>query len=299
MRTLESQREAWRRIPVDDRAYLDTGGLLLLEDRVLLFVAQEMERRRYSGWRNDGNLWRTHMGLDSVTGKRILDYGCGMGIESVQYARSGNRVVIADINEDTVLLAARVMNLYGLERVWQFVIDMEFPFLALDEGEFDMIVMNGVLHHIEDPVPVVREMHRWLAPGGELRVLVYTDRGWRMATGTEPPEDVTDHPERETFVRWGDAVGDWADWYDRDRLEQRFGEWFTVREWHYVTPDDRYAVAILDRRDRPVQAGDGSHTEYGGPAHYRHGSHVVNGGPAHDIHDRQVSHGGPAAGSGQ
>lgn len=248
MRTLESQREAWQRIPVDDRAYLDTAGLMQLEDRVLLYVAQDMERRRYSGWRNNQNFWRTYMGLDSITGERILDYGCGMGIEAVQYARMDNRVVIADINESTVLLANRVMNLYGLEPVWTFVIDMEPPFLAIDDSEFDMIVMNGVLHHIEDPVPVVRQMQRWLAPGGELRVMVYSDRGWRLATGTEPPEDVTEHPERETFVRWGDQVGDWADWYNGDRLEERFGEWFSVREWRYITPDDRYGIAIMDRR---------------------------------------------------
>jgi ubiquinone/menaquinone biosynthesis C-methylase UbiE len=249
MRTFESQREAWRRIPVDDAAYLDVSDLLQLEDRVLLHVAQDMERRRYVGWRNHDNLWRQHMGLDSVTGKRILDYGCGFGIEAVQYARNDNRVVIADQNNDTVLLAERVMYLYGFEPVWHYVIDVASPpFLAVDDSEFDLIVMNGVLHHIEDPVPVVREMHRWLAREGELRVMVYTDRAWCMATDTEPPADVTDHPAREKFVRWGDEVGDWADWYNRERLEQRFGEWFTVREWHYITPDDRYGIAIMDRR---------------------------------------------------
>jgi SAM-dependent methyltransferase len=106
-------------------------------------------------------------------------------------------------------------------------------------------VMNGVLHHIEHPVPVVEQMARWLAPGGELRVMVYSDNGWRAATGTEPPADVTDHPARERFVRWGDELGDWADWYSEARLAERFGAWFDVERFRYIAGHGWYATALL------------------------------------------------------
>lgn len=249
MRTWQSQREAWQRIPVDEVGYFDAGTLAGLPYGQLLEIVRKMEHDRYGGWRNRDGLWREHMGLDSITGRRVLDYGCGLGIEALQYAKGGNAVAVADINLASVLLAERVLVLHGYDPVAAFKIGEEPPgrLPGARDGEFDLVVMNGVLHHIEDPYPAVREAHRVLAPRGELRVMVYTDAGWRRATETEPPADVTGHPRRGDFVRWGDAVGDWADWYNGQRLEVRFGEWFRLREWHYIA-DGQYGIGIMEKQ---------------------------------------------------
>ena len=70
----------------------------------------------------------------------------------------------------------------------------------------------------------MKAMHGWLRPGGELRLMVYSDEAWRLATGTEPPMGkVEDHPDFELFWQTWDAIGGYADWYDRDMLERRFG----------------------------------------------------------------------------
>jgi SAM-dependent methyltransferase len=107
--------------------------------------------------------------------------------------------------------------------------------------------MAGVLHHCTDPVAVMQEVATWLEPGGEVRLMVYSDQGWRLATGTEPPDDVAAHPARTQFVRFMDEVGDWADWYDGPRLAARSGRWFTVKDVRYITPDQRYLTATLVR----------------------------------------------------
>jgi len=109
--------------------------------------------------------------------------------------------------------------------------------------------MNGVLHHIFQPYPVVRAIHESLINDGELRLMLYSDIAWRIATNTEPPEDVTNNPMRKTFVRTMDGVGEWADWYDADRIEKRFGSLFTIEEFSYITSDDRYCTAILKRKE--------------------------------------------------
>lgn len=258
MRTWETQRQAWERIPVDDLGYFDTAELLQMSDRELYAWAYKFEQVRYRGWRNDRGLWREHMGLDREHG-RVLDYGCGAGIEAVQYASAGNEVSVADINQGSLDLAARVMEVSGAGAPWStHLIRQDSPgkLWGAADGQFDLVAMNGVLHHIEDPLPAVAEVHRVLREHGELRVMVYTDMGWRLATGEDPPEDVTDHPLREAFVRWGDAVGDWADWYDADRLEQRFGQLFELREWYYIASvadglppgHGRYGIGVMEKR---------------------------------------------------
>jgi SAM-dependent methyltransferase len=50
--------------------------------------------------------------------------------------------------------------------------------IELPDGMFDVVSSHGVLHHIEDPVPVVSEFFRLLKPGGEVYVMLYTERLW-------------------------------------------------------------------------------------------------------------------------
>lgn len=249
--SFEAQREAWRRIPVDEYGYFDATELARLPQHQFLEVVREFEYCRYHSWRNAGGAWRREMGLDDLAGKKVLDYGCGAGIEALQYARRGNQVSIADINTGSLALATRVLSVEDCRPVHAWLVSPEPPFIPAAPGSFDVVVMNGVLHHIPDPVPVVREVARWLPPGGEFRVMVYTDRGWRAATGTEPPEDVAGHPKRTEFVRWGDRVGDWADWYDESRLARRFGEWFTVERFTYIADgvmQGTYGIGLLRKK---------------------------------------------------
>ena len=247
-RSVESQRQAWARIPVDEQGYFDAAELLALPDADLLRLAGAAEDARYGGWRNTGGLWREKMGLDVRHGQ-VLDYGCGLGLEALQYARAGNAVTVADQNPAAVALAVRLLALHGCPAAGAHIVPDGPAFIRVPDETFDLVVMNGVLHHIEDPAPVVRAAARWLPPGGELRVMVYTGRAWERITGTPPPVDVAGHPARERFVRWGDEVGDWADWYDQARLEARFGQWFDVEEFTYIADWGQYGTGRLRKRE--------------------------------------------------
>lgn len=255
MRTWETQRAEWERLPVDDLGEYQTGPELdLMSDFELRVWTGKFERVRYTGWRNCGNLWRQHMGLDECHG-RVLDYGSGCGIEALQYARSGNQVSLADINSGSLAFAQRVLHVHGYQAQSAVVVEEPGLLPSVPDGWFDMVVMNGVLHHIPDPLPSVTEVHRVLRPGGQFRVMVYTDMYWRLVTGSEPPEDVEGHPQRELFVRATDPVGDWADWYDGDRLQSRFGALLPLQDWQYIgfsadglpQGQGRFGIGIMEK----------------------------------------------------
>jgi len=247
--TFDSQRRAWSRPPVDDVGYISSSELLKLSNVGLRDMIANLERVRYRGWRNHDNLWREVLGLDDTRGLRVLDYGCGVGVVALQYARNDNRVWLADIVLNNLRLARRVLEVHGYWPEGELVISGEPPFTAMNPGTVNVIHCVGVLHHIPEPRPVVDAMHRWLAPDGELRLMLYSDNGWRIMTGTEPPDDVTNHPEREKFVRGFDSVGDWADWYDEPKVTRLFGDLFVVDRFRYLTPDWRYIALVLRRKD--------------------------------------------------
>lgn len=241
----EAHRAAWASIPVDDEGYVPGASLLGLDDVDLTALVERVRAARYGGWRNDGGRWVQAMRLESAAGLRVLDYGCGIGVEALEFAIAGARVSVADINQSSVDVAVRVLALGDFTPEHALLLAAESPHLPPGLPLFDVVHMSGVLHHIQDPVPVVREIAGALRPGGELRVMVYSDRGWRDITGTETPQDVTGHPERMRFVRHFDQVGDWADWYDAARLESRFGRWLDVTDVQYITPSGHYLTATL------------------------------------------------------
>jgi len=244
----ENQRRAWSSPPVDDVGYIPSAHLMQHTDAELRAVIDRMRDTRYTGWRNYRGLWRDVFGLDTTTGRRILDFGCGVGMEAAEFARAGNEVDVADISVDNLHLAARVVRLYSERTPIEYEVSGQPPYL-LPARDYDVFHCSGVLHHLPHARGIMELAWRALVPGGEVRLMVYSDEGWRLYTGSEPPEDVTTHPAFYTFVRAFDGVGDYADWYDRNKIERLFGDLFAVERLEYLTPNGRYLGAVLRRRD--------------------------------------------------
>jgi SAM-dependent methyltransferase len=244
--TFATQVQEWSRPPVDGVGYISSTDLLALPDHELRRMIDAMRRTRYdvNQWRNWRGKWRDLMGLDRYVGK-VLDYGCGVGVESLELAMSGNEVVVADIVQTNIDVTARVLRLYGYA-VYNASLIGETQTVALRPGSYDAFHCNGVLHHCVAPRLVMEEAHALLSDHGEARIMVYSDQGWRWATGEDPPDDdVREHPRFETFVRAFDAVGMHADWYDESKIKRLFGDLFEIERFDYITQDGRYCVAVL------------------------------------------------------
>lgn len=248
MTTFAEQKKAWANPPVDDVGYISSTRLLTFSDDELIKLIRKMWEARYYGWRNFDNHWREILALDDTSEKIVLDYGCGVGLESLEYARTNNEIYVSDIVPENILLTERVLNIFGHAAKGAFAIQNRRPYISgINDGLLDVVHCSGVLHHIPKPVPVVAQMSKWLKSGGELRLMLYTDAAWRLTTRTEPPDEVTDDPNFMTFVRAMDGVGKYADWYDRQRLEDRFGEWFKIKRFRYITTNQMYLAAALER----------------------------------------------------
>lgn len=244
---------SWSRPPVDDLGYFEASDMLTWSDFRLMGALEGMRRARYEGPRNHSGLWRRMMGLD-FTGRRVLEYGCGVGMEAAELAGAGNKVTIADISTENIELARRVMALLGAPAYSSVRVGQDWPFFNCPPAEFDVVNCSGVLHHIRKARLTVERFHEVLRPEGELRLMVYSDEGWRLATDTEPPPDNADleaHPRFERYVRWMDGVGDYATWYDEAKINRLYGDLFKVDEFAYLTPDRRFCAAVLIKKDTP------------------------------------------------
>jgi SAM-dependent methyltransferase len=127
----------------------------------------EVERHRYTEYAP----WMPEvMGFDKFNGKRLLEVGCGMGTDLLQFARGGAVCTGVDLTPRSIEITRHRFALYG-ERGDFIISDGER--LPFDDESFDVVYSNGVLHHTPDTAGAIREVHRVLRAGGTAKVMLY------------------------------------------------------------------------------------------------------------------------------
>jgi len=102
--------------------------------------------------------------LGDVTGKTILDFGCGSGENALLLARRGARVIGVDISTALLTLASRRLALNGLGDAAEFMVGSAHD-LPLPDNSVDVVLGIAILHHL-DLAAAAREVRRVLKPGG-------------------------------------------------------------------------------------------------------------------------------------
>src|SRR5262245_24674011 len=126
-----------------------------------------VERNRYTGyapWMPDV------MGFDQFVGASLLEIGCGMGTDLLQFARGGASCTGIDLTPRSVEITRHRFALYGQRGSFMISDGERLPFKS---NSFDVVYSNGVLHHTPDTEGAVKEVHRVLRPGGVAKVMLY------------------------------------------------------------------------------------------------------------------------------
>jgi glycosyltransferase involved in cell wall biosynthesis/ubiquinone/menaquinone biosynthesis C-methylase UbiE len=137
---------------------------------------QEVERYRYDAYAP----WMPEvMEFAKHSGEQVLEVGGGMGTDLAQFARHGALVTDVDLSGGHLQLAQENFRLRGL--AGRFV-HHDAETLPFDDGTFDLVYSNGVLHHTPNTQQAVSEILRVLKPGGRAIVMMYAENSlhyWR------------------------------------------------------------------------------------------------------------------------
>ncbi|HVS83649.1 MAG TPA: class I SAM-dependent methyltransferase [Pyrinomonadaceae bacterium] len=126
-----------------------------------------VERHRYTEYAP----WMPEvMGFNDFAGARLLEVGCGMGTDLLQFARGGAKVTGVDLTPRSIEISRQHLAVYGERGDFAITDGEHLPFA--DES-FDVVYSNGVLHHTPDTAGALREVHRVLRTGGQTRVMLY------------------------------------------------------------------------------------------------------------------------------
>ncbi len=111
-------------------------------------------------------------------GKRVLEVGCGIGTDTVSFARAGADLTAVDLSGVSLGLTRRRLALYGLTAK---LVQGDAEGLAfLPDDHFDLVYSFGVIHHTPHPERAAAAIRRVLKPGGQLRLMVYNRWSWKV-----------------------------------------------------------------------------------------------------------------------
>jgi 2-polyprenyl-3-methyl-5-hydroxy-6-metoxy-1,4-benzoquinol methylase len=120
-------------------------------------------------------------GFERWHGKRVLEVGCGIGTDSINFARAGANLTAVELSGESLRIAAERADVMGVADRIRFVqANAEELTSALDDEPYDLVYSFGVIHHSPHPEQILEEARRYLEPGGTLKVMVYNTRSWKV-----------------------------------------------------------------------------------------------------------------------
>ena len=118
-------------------------------------------------WRSDWKWDRVKPHIKSLSGKTVLDVGCGSGYHCFRMLGDGAKVVIGIEPTLLYVMQFQAVNRYVKSKN-SAVLPIAIEHMAGMGEHFDTIFSMGVLYHRKDPVEHVHSLWELLKPGGEL-----------------------------------------------------------------------------------------------------------------------------------
>jgi 2-polyprenyl-3-methyl-5-hydroxy-6-metoxy-1,4-benzoquinol methylase len=115
-------------------------------------------------------------------GKRVLEIGCGIGSDTINFARAGALVTAVDLSPASLAVARQRAEAFGVsDRITFYNANAEelSATVPLDEP-YDLIYSFGVLHHTPHPERAFEQLRRYGRPGTIVKVMVYNRHSWKV-----------------------------------------------------------------------------------------------------------------------
>ena len=120
----------------------------------------------------------TLVDFNGFAGRRVLDVGCGAGVDLVRFVRGGAAATGVDIADSAVGLARENLRHQSLSAPLCVGDGERLPFA---EDTFDFVYAHGVVQYTSGDQALVDECRRVLKPGGTAFFQVYNRISWLNA----------------------------------------------------------------------------------------------------------------------
>ena len=134
----------------------------------------EVERKRYTA--------EPHIPLfaDFPTwkGKKVLEIGCGLGTEGINFAKHGADYTGTDLSIESLNLAQNRFKVYNQKgRFFQGNAENLSSFVNVEK--YDLIYSFGVIHHSPKPNLIIDQIYKYMDDSTILKIMLYAKNSWK------------------------------------------------------------------------------------------------------------------------
>ena len=170
----------------------------------------EVETKRYTA--------EPHIPLfadfESYKGKKVLEVGCGMATEGINFVKHGAEYTGTDLSEDSLELAKKRFGVYNKEGKFYAGNSEELTSFVPVET-YDLIYSFGVIHHSPQPEKIISEIKKYMNKDSTLKIMLYASESWKnymIEAGYDQPEAQYGCPIAYTYTK--DEVRELLDGFD-------------------------------------------------------------------------------------
>ena len=114
-------------------------------------------------------------------GKRVLELGCGIGTDTINFARHGAIVTAVDISAKSLEIAKQRAKVFGLEdRIQFYQADIEELDKVVPVVDYNLIYSFGVIHHTPHPEKAIEQVKKYMASWSEFRLMLYSKVSYKL-----------------------------------------------------------------------------------------------------------------------
>jgi ubiquinone/menaquinone biosynthesis C-methylase UbiE len=113
-------------------------------------------------------------------GKKVLEVGCGIGTDTINFARAGASVTAVDLSDESLKLAKQRAKLFGLEdKICFHQANAEELSSHVPLESYDLVYSFGVIHHTPNPGEAIAQIKQYMTAASELRLMLYAKNSWK------------------------------------------------------------------------------------------------------------------------
>jgi SAM-dependent methyltransferase len=135
-------------------------------------------------------------------GKKVLEIGCGIGTDAVNFARAGADYTAIELSAASLELTRKRFDVFGLKGTFYHG-NSEDLLKVVPVQTYDLVYSFGVIHHTVHPDRVVEAVKKYMGPASEFRLMMYSKNSWKnilIEAGFDQPEAQSGCPVAFTYT---------------------------------------------------------------------------------------------------
>jgi SAM-dependent methyltransferase len=161
---------------------------------------EEVEKRKYFV---ESHI-PTFAEFEKWKGKKVLEIGCGIGTDAVNFAKHGADYTGIELSNVSLELTKKRFDVFGLTGAFFNIDAQDLDALSRVGRDFDLIYSFGVIHHSPNPQKIIDNCLQLLKPdGGMLKLMVYAENSWKkimIDSGLDQYEAQSNCPVAYTYT---------------------------------------------------------------------------------------------------